>query len=154
MSVLFPDRLDKRTMTPATLFSLLSTLAMLAWVYLIAGARWTPKTFSIVRTAIPLLLSVGYLVCMISYAPSWDGGFGSIEEVRRLFTNDWALTAGWVHYLAFDFFVGCWILENAKQDKLSHWFISPILLATFMLGPIGYLLFSVIRRNQGSTTAA
>ncbi len=134
-------------MTPATLFSLFSTLALLSWVYLIAAARWTPKTFSIIRVTVPLLLSVGYLICMIRFAPDLQGGFGSIEEVRLLFANDWALTAGWVHYLAFDFFVGCWILETAKREKLAHWIISPILLATFMLGPIGLLLFSVIRRK-------
>ncbi|MBK1876678.1 ABA4-like family protein [Pelagicoccus mobilis] len=133
-------------MTPAFLFSAFSTIAMLGWLYLIAAARWTPQTLSVVRLALPLLISVGYLICLVRFSPDWQGGFSSIEQVRLLFANDWALTAGWVHYLAFDFFVGCWILEKAKQSNLSHFLVIPILLATFMLGPIGFLLFSAARR--------
>ena len=40
------------------------------------------------------------------------GGFGSIAEVRALFANDSALAAGWLHYLAFDLFVGAWIARE------------------------------------------
>ncbi|NER01099.1 MAG: DUF4281 domain-containing protein, partial [Cyanothece sp. SIO2G6] len=49
-------------MTPDILFSTSSTIALLGWVYLIAAARWTPRIFSIVRVAIPLILSVGYAI--------------------------------------------------------------------------------------------
>lgn len=141
-------------MTPSLLFSVFSTLAMLGWLYLIAVARWHPKSFAVVRIVLPLAISLAYLVCMIRLAPDWQGGFSSIEEVRLLFSNDWGLTAGWVHYLAFDFFVGCWILEKAIQEKISHWILSPILVATFTLGPIGLLLFSSVRRPSSNVLAA
>ena len=131
-------------MTPSLVFSLSSNLALLAWIYLLFGARWTPKPFAVVRIAVPLVLSVGYASAIGFAIPSWEGGFSSIESVRLLFQNDWALTAGWVHYLAFDFFVGCWILARSLEDKISHWLVIPCLILAFMLGPVGFLLYWIL----------
>jgi len=36
------------------------------------------------------------------------GGFGSLADVKLLFGKDELLLAGWVHYLAFDLFIGAW----------------------------------------------
>jgi hypothetical protein len=132
-------------MSSASVFSLGNTLAMLSWVYLIGFGRWTPTMFKWVRIGIPAVLSIGYVVALALAMPI-EGGFGNIEQVRLLFQNDWALTAGWIHYLAFDFFVGCWILSKAKEAQISHWLVAPCMVATFIIGPAGYLLFLAIRK--------
>lgn len=53
--------------------------------------------------------------------------------------------AGWVHFLAFDLFVGTWIAERSAQLGLSHGGVVPLLLMTFMLGPLGLLAFVLMR---------
>src|SRR6267143_2127477 len=72
-------------------------------------------------------------------APS--GGFGSIEQVRALFSVDAALSAGWLHYLAFDLFVGSWIVEDGLARGINRFLLIPCLALTFLFGPAGLLLF-------------
>ena len=69
-----------------------------------------------------------------------DGGFNSIAEVRALFMSDPVLLAGWVHYLAFDLFLGIWIAEQADRIHIHRIIQAPVLAATFLFGPIGLLL--------------
>jgi hypothetical protein len=73
------------------------------------------------------------------------GGFGSIAAVRQLFTSDAALAAGWLHYLAFDLFVGSWIAREGLASEVSPLLIVPCLLLTFLAGPVGFLLFIILR---------
>ena len=57
----------------------------------------------------------------------------------------WLLTAGWLHYLAFDLFVGSWISEQAAALALPHWLLLPPLALTFLFGPAGLLVFFGLR---------
>ncbi len=132
-------------MTPETIFSLTSGLAGLAWIFLICGARCLPKAFRVVRYALPVILGLVYLICLSLAGSVEGGGFSSLKEVGSLFQNDWALLAGWIHYLAFDFFIGCWILNTAKKEEINHYLIIIPMILTFMLGPAGLLLFLIIR---------
>jgi hypothetical protein len=63
----------------------------------------------------------------------------------ELFKNRTLVTAGWVHYLAFDLLTGIFIRKNAQKHGINHWLIVPCLLFTFMLGPIGLLLYLLLR---------
>jgi len=65
--------------------------------------------------------------------------------VMELFQNKTIVTAGWVHYLAFDLMTGAWIKKNSLKYNITHWLIIPCLFLTFMLGPIGLLLYLIIR---------
>jgi hypothetical protein len=73
------------------------------------------------------------------------GGFGSLEGVMLLFTSPHAVLAGWIHYLAFDLFVGAWEVRDARRHGLSHWMVVPCLALTLMLGPFGLLTYLVLR---------
>ena len=78
-------------------------------------------------------------------------------EVMRLFTNQWVVLAGWIHYLAFDLFVGGWEVRDSQARGISHWFVIPCLILTFLLGPIGFLLYHIVRlaaphKNAGGET--
>ena len=70
------------------------------------------------------------------------GGFGSLDQVAALFSSRPGLLAGWVHYLAFDLLVGVWIAERADARGMSRLMQAPILLGTFMFGPVGYLIYA------------
>ena len=77
--------------------------------------------------------------------------FGSLSSVMDLFTQEHAVLAGWVHYLAFDLLVGMWILDNNKTLGVHQLFIAPCLFLTFMFGPAGFLLFMTIKTIKNKT---
>ena len=73
---------------------------------------------------------------------------GSIEGVRSIFASDGGVTVGWIHYLAFDLFVGLWIARDADAKGFSRLVQAPVLLATFLAGPLGLLVWLGIREKR------
>jgi hypothetical protein len=69
----------------------------------------------------------------------------SLAEVSKLFDVPGLVLAGWLHYLAFDLFVGAWIAERAAADGLPRWALLPMLALTFLFGPAGLLAHEVVR---------
>lgn len=127
------------------IFSIANLIAMLSWILLVVAPRFVLMRKIILSGAIPLLLSVAYLVLIVLFFGKADGGFDSLPNVMKLFTNEWAVLAGWIHYLAFDLFVGIWEVKDAQAKNISHWFVIPCLVLTFLFGPIGFLLYSILR---------
>lgn len=127
------------------IFSIANLIAMISWILLVVAPRWFFTRKVVLSGAIPLLLSVAYLVLIAVFFGSTEGGFSSLTGVMKLFTYEWMVLAGWIHYLAFDLFVGVWEVKDAQAKNISHWFVIPCLFLTFMLGPIGFLLYSILR---------
>lgn len=127
------------------IFSIANLIAMLSWIILAIAPRWVVTRKIILSGAIPLLLSIAYLILIILFFGKAEGGFDSLPNVMKLFTNEWATLAGWIHYLAFDLFVGAWEVRDAQAKNISHWFVIPCLVLTFLFGPIGFLLYSILR---------
>ena len=127
------------------IFLIANLIAMISWIILAVAPRWVLTCKIILSGAIPLLLSAAYLILIVLFFGSAEGGFSSLAGVMKLFTNEWATLAGWIHYLAFDLFVGIWEVKDAQEKNISHWFVIPCLFLTFMLGPIGFLLYSILR---------
>lgn len=140
-------------MSATTVFSLASSTAMAGWLLLILAPRWG-ALIAFIRFALIGALSLTYAVLVFVYFFRVEGGgFGSIAEVRALFMSDPVLVAGWVHYLAFDLFIGTWIAVEADKRGWNRLLQAPILVATFMFGPLGLLLFYITRATDASLTA-
>ena len=130
---------------------------MLGWFILIFLPRRFDLLFAIPQFLIPFGLGLTYAAFILPSLFTIDGGgFGSLAEVRTLFTNDAALLGGWIHYLAFDLFIGAWIARRADAIGMPRIAQAPILIATFMLGPVGLVLFLSIRAfyRRNATEAA
>ncbi len=127
-----------------SIFSACTTLALLGWTLLVFLPRQRHAQL-LASAAIPLAISVVYLVLIAQHFGRSDGGFGSLSEVAQLFSNPALLLAGWVHYLAFDLFIGGWELRDAHRHGIPHLLVVPCLLLTFMLGPIGLLTYWALR---------
>jgi hypothetical protein len=124
------------------LFSVANTLALAAWLGLLVLPRWK-LLLQTIRFGVVGLLAAGYSTLVFVYFFRIDGGgFGSLAAVRTLFTNDPVLLAGWVHYLAFDLFVGVWLAERLDAQRIARPLQALVLVTTFMFGPLGYLLAS------------
>jgi hypothetical protein len=109
---------------------------------------------TVAGTVIPGTLSCIYLVLFVFHAADARGGFSSLAAVAELFSNQWLLLAGWVHYLAFDLFVGTWETRDAVARGLSRWIVAPCLLLTFLFGPIGWLAYHVARSTRARAQLA
>lgn len=141
-------------MTWDAVFGAANLAALIAWVALILLPRW-PALLSgllyLVVGGLCLLYTVG-LVGIVSGTldpvGGGGGGFSSIAEVRAIFSSDGGVTVGWVHYLAFDLFIGLWIARDADAKEFGRILQAPVLLATFVAGPLGLLAWLVIREGR------
>jgi hypothetical protein len=137
-------------MSPDTLFQLANPLALLGWIVLALSPLAPVWADRIAGYAIPLILSVAYTALILTWWSTGSGGFGSLPEVMALFTTPGKALAGWVHYLAFDLFIGAWITRTARASGIAHWIVLPCLALTFLFGPIGLLSFLAIRAVTGT----
>lgn len=137
------------------IFGAANMLALIAWACLILLPRW-PALLSAVLYLGVALLSLLYAVLLVSLMAGWvdpggsmeGGNFSSIEGVQALFAAKGGLTLGWVHYLAFDLFVGIWIARDADAKGFSRILQAPILLATFLAGPLGLFIWLLVREPR------
>jgi len=132
-------------MAPETLFSICNTGVLPAWLLLVFLPRWKWTTQLITSVLVPGLLGLVYLYLAAMYFRSAEGSFGSLSGVASLFENPHVLLAGWIHYLAFDLFIGSWEVRDAQRCGVRHWFVVPCLFLTLMLGPVGLVVYLTIR---------
>ena len=138
---------------PHFAYALAGPFVMAAWAGLILSLFVRPVqaiAWTAAQIVVPALLAVAYvLLIWTGLNEAQGGGFGSIEEIRALFANDSALVAGWFHYLAFDLFVGTWIIREGLKHELPRLILLPCLPLTFLFGPAGLLLFFALRATFG-----
>jgi len=126
-------------MTFESAFGAANMLALASWAALIALPRW-PALLALLRTFVIGAFLVAYSALVMVYFARADGGFGSLDAVQLLFASKPAALAGWLHYLAFDLFVGLWIAERATVLGFSRLIQAPVLATTFLFGPVGLLI--------------
>jgi hypothetical protein len=68
--------------------------------------------------------------------------------------SDGGIVLGWTHYLAFDLFIGQWIARDADNKGFNRLVQLPFLFLTLMAGPIGLLLWLVVRERRARAQAA
>ena len=146
-------------MKPELIFELASLAAILGWLFLASGVLGRPGAL---RRAlllaggrvIPLLLCAAYVVLLVAYWGSSAGGhFGSLDGVAQLFSSRGKLLGGWLHYLAFDLFIGRWIVDDTLRTFRSRRSLVFTLPLTFLFGPAGLLLHFAIRSLQSQAPA-
>ncbi len=135
-----------------TVFSAANMLALLAWIGLVFLPRKPFVLASALYIGVGLLCAVytigliGLMTGMLNPGgPQVAMDFGSIEGVRGIFASDGGIVVGWVHYLAFDLFVGIWIARDADAKGFSRLLQIPILLATLFAGPLGLGIWLLLR---------
>ena len=133
-------------MSPDSVFQTCSTIAMVGWiVLLIISPFWSSFDKFLIGIIITLLAIVYAWLIFQVFTPGDFEKFSSLNGVMELFTDKTAVTAGWIHYLAIDLLTGIWIKKNAQKYNIHHFIVVPCLLVTFMLAPIGLLLYLLVR---------
>lgn len=136
------------------IFGYANLYAMVCWVVL----AFAPKREAFV---VPLfyagvgLLALAYAILIVGLVSGViDGGTGgsggtpdftTLAGVQELFDSQGGATIGWIHYLAFDLFVGIWVARNADRHGYFRIVQVPILFFVFMAGPLGLTLYLLLR---------
>lgn len=76
------------------------------------------------------------------------------ETLAALFSDPYLAVLGWMHYLAFDLWVGRWIYLDGIERGVHPVLRGVAMLFTFLLGPIGYLLYLLFRSLFSKRTSA
>jgi hypothetical protein len=132
-------------MPPESIFSAANMVAMAGWIALLVAPRMRLVTWHLAGLAIPASLAALYAVLLALHAPGAEGGFSSLAGVAALFRTEGVLLAGWVHYLAFDLFIGAWICRRGAAEGINPWLVRLCLPPTFLAGPVGLLMFLGLR---------
>ena len=147
------------TMSWQTLFTLTNVVALAGWAMLAALPR-SKTVYSVVLYACVGLLCLAYAAMFVALFggmadPVRAAGAGepnladySVEGLRALFMSDGGIVLGWTHYLAFDLFVGLWVARDADSKGFGRWLQLPILFFTLMAGPIGLLIWLIVRERR------
>ena len=127
-------------------FSVSGVLSMAGWLLLLAFPlipKWSNRIAGLI---IPLVLSAGYIALVVLFSSGAEGGYGSLADVSTLFSRPEALLAAWVHFLAFDLLIGNWMCKTARAENIKYYLVLPCLPLTFLFGPAGFILFSLVRQ--------
>jgi len=147
------SRKREEIMSYETVYTIINLSVMPAWL-LLALAPGAAVTRLVVHSGVyPLALGVFYIVTLsmtMFFGMGADGGgFGSAAGVSQLFSHPLGILVGWSHYLVFDLFVGAWEARDARRRGVAHWMLLPCLFFTLMFGPVGLLLYLVLRQLTG-----
>jgi hypothetical protein len=127
-----------------TLFRLANAFVLPFWGLMIFAPHWS-WSVSILRGWWMLAILCGYYVLGLVWATQAPGPpvFESLMNptlpaIHDLLSRTEVTAPAWSHYLAFDLFIGRWMF--LRERRRGYW-LSPILLATLMLGPVGLLAY-------------
>ena len=131
------------------IFASANVLALACWALLAFGPRGPLARTVAFYGGVGLLCLAYSVLLLLLLGGVLEGGsganFASIEGVRAIFASDAGVTVGWIHYLAFDLFVGMWIARDADDKGFSRLWQAPVLLLTLVAGPLGLLVWLFIR---------
>ncbi len=137
------------------LFRLSNLLVLPFWalVILLPRWRWTGRIMrSPFVSAAPALLYAALVLPRLGAI--WPAiARPTLPGIATLLGSPEGATIAWVHFLAFDLFIGRWIFLDSQERRLSALLMAPVLFLTLMLGPLGFLIYLVIRAVASSREA-
>ena len=71
------------------------------------------------------------------------------EIVVEMFSESEVILIGWLHFLAFDLFVGRWTWQRLMATSQPIYVSFPVLLFSMMVAPLGALLGLIVTRHHG-----
>ncbi len=140
------------------IFKITNGGVLIFWLLLAFGPRGTMWIRGIFLGGTGLLALTYSILIIGLMSDAFNGGAGdtgksldftTLSGVMALFDTQGGATIGWIHYLAFDLFVGIWIARNADRHGISRVLQVPPLFLTLMFGPMGLLAYLVMRAFLG-----
>lgn len=136
--------------TLESLFLLVNLFPLPFWFLMIALPHWR-GTQRVMRGRLVLMpLLAAYAVLAIPRLPDLLAFFRraaplTLEQIVDVLSKPDGALLAWVHFLAFDLFVGRWIYRDSRERRITAWLMGPVLLLTCLLGPLGLLVYLLVR---------
>mmetsp|Transcript_10205 Transcript_10205/g.29248 ORF Transcript_10205/g.29248 Transcript_10205/m.29248 type:complete len:158 (-) Transcript_10205:168-641(-) len=127
----------------------LQNVALPGWIAL----ALMPKNRMAHRFAVFLAVLAGLLYTALMVTMSAEGSLDdfkletmtSLDGLTKAFTRKELVLAGWIHYVAFDLMAAVWSCQDAAKRDVPHLLLLPVLFFTLMAGPIGLVLYMIVR---------
>lgn len=134
-------------MDPYFLFTAFNVLAFICWLPLFVSPYHKLTLKYIQYFYVPIFFAIVYGFCLTTMIISSEvgGNMSAMDLIRKMFDSPWGFLTGWVHYLCFDFVVGTYMVLGAKKIGMKKFALSFCLILTFLLGPIGFLIYRGLR---------
>lgn len=130
-----------------TVFELSNLLVLPFWILMMLLPHWsvTRRIMACPWVAAPPALL--YLVTIVPVAGMVLPEVMNPVQARimSLLGTPTGTTLAWTHFVAFDLFVGQWIYNDSRDRRYSALWVSPVLLLTLLVGPIGFLSYLTVR---------
>ncbi|MFP3944923.1 MAG: ABA4-like family protein [Alphaproteobacteria bacterium] len=133
---------------PAEFLYKAATIGVMPLWLLLAFLPNAAITRVLIQSVAPPLVLGALYAWLFHTVPGSAIDFTSLEGLRATFQSDAMLLAGWVHYLVFDLFVGAWIVRDGRRRDLWYPLLVPCLFLTFLMGPVGLLVYLVLRATR------
>ena len=107
------------------------------WVYL------APLAIAYALAVLPNILDI--FILLGSQMPTPD-------IVADMFSEREVILVGWLHFLAFDLFVGRWTWQRMVATGQPIYISAPVLIFSMMVAPLGALIGLVVTRKYKEET--
>ena len=121
------------------------------WFVLIVFPQSHISRFFITSIFPILILGLTYIYLLyIAYVDGYDFFqnfrlYLGFSDIFNLFENQYFLILFWAHFLTMNLFCGGWIVKNSQLFNINKFLISLPLITTYLIGPIGIILYWLIR---------
>ena len=94
-----------------TIFNIFNSGILLFWILLLIFPQKGFTQKIIAYPWVPLVIAMGYIYFLSAATGTFSADFTRLAGLTEMFqnANPRGVAAGWLHYLAFDFWVGCWM---------------------------------------------
>ncbi len=139
-----------------TLFKVSSLMVLPFWALMIVLPRWRVTKRLMSSPLVCAAPAAIYAALVIPrFAEVWQAvSSPELSGIAALLGSPVGATIGWLHFLAFDLFVGRWIYLDSRERGITAWVMAPVLLLTLMLGPCGFLLYLIVSQMRGDLKAS
>lgn len=130
-----------------TLFLLTNIVVAPFWFLMIFLPRWS-GTKRVMQS--PLVALPPALIYAIFVLPRLPHDLPTLTQptlarVAPLLGSTPGATLGWAHLVAFDLLVGRWTYLDSRARGISPWLMAPILFFSLYAGPLGFVLYLIVR---------
>jgi hypothetical protein len=130
-----------------TLFTLSNLLVMPFWALMIFLPHWRWTKRIAASSWIVALPALAYAALVAPRLPGLLAELANptLTSIAALLGTPQGALIGWVHFLAFDLFVGRWAYLDSRERDLNAWLASAALGFILMVGPLGLLVYLAAR---------
>lgn len=139
----------------STIFQLSFLTVFPFWALMIVAPRWT-VTRRLMQSPLvalgPVLIYAALVIPDLATILPLVAR-PQLDTIAALLGTPTGATIGWQHFLAFDLLIAQRIHADAMERGTPAWLLSPIIVLTLLLGPLGWLAYLGMIRTSGAPQA-